>query len=402
MFRRVDNGPLSLMCQGPITNTLLTVDCCDNGPPLNGGTACYYVQLLDENGNSSPMTLINCVDTDPNTPLPVPVLAKITPVGIPSSPGMNLSWYCPPYGVERFEVRIASLHTQPNTNGLPNTNGSQLSAQLASTGASTSMKFTNEPFFFFITPRIGPGFGNGAQFQVPCNIELGKTYFVTVHALGKNGYPGDFSEFQSFVWTWPNPPLGPQVPWPALGPPTTSASFTAQASFLAPTNPPGSLQWNAPPGIGVLVGVADVGPGTTGGNPIHIQNPPTITFAYNPNSALQTDKHGTNIFPVAMYRYQVPNANFPVTSGDTIQVSPLMENIAYQFSNVDGRTNTLVQDPFVGVSTTSTNAIHNFLWLWLRDTQPQISGARYQYVLVRFKPNHEIDQLIPSSQVDVP
>src|SRR4029077_6174972 len=137
--------------------------------------------------------------------------------------------------------------------------------------------------------RIGPGFGNGAQFQVPCNIELGKTYFVTVHALGKNGYPGGFSEFKSFVWTWPNPPLGPQVPWPALGPPTTNANFTVQASYLAPTNPPGSLQWNAPSGVGVLVGFADVGPGNPGGNPIHIQIPPTITVAYDPNSALKTN-----------------------------------------------------------------------------------------------------------------
>src|SRR4029077_18606965 len=103
------------------------------------------------------------------------------------------------------------------------------------------------------------------------------------------------------------------------------------------------------------------------------------------------------------YRYQVPNANFPTTSGDTIQVSPLMENIAYQF--VPGApTNTLVQDPFVGVSTTLDNTSgHHFLWLWLRDTQPQISGARYQYVLVRFKPEtREIEQLIPSSLVDVP
>ncbi len=400
MYRRVDSGPLSLLCQGQITNTLATVDCCDNAPPLNGGTICFYVQLLDENGNPSPMALIKCLDTDPNTPLPVPLLAKITPAGTLGSPGMNLSWFCPPYGVERFELRIAGLPTPPNTNS------SQLSSQLASTGASASMSFTNEgkklvqPFFSFLTPRIGPGFGNnGAQFQVPCSIELGKTYFVTVRALGKNSSPGGFSQFESFVWTPTNPPLVPQVPWPALGPPTANASFTVQAFFLAPTNPPGPLQWYAPSGIGVLVGVGNVGLNEITINP----GPPRIYSAFDPNSALQTNQLGSNIFPVAMYRYQVPNANFLTTSGDTIQVSPLMENVAYQYiGGIGGGTNTLVQDPFVGVSTTLDNAGHHLLWLWLRDTQPQISGARYQYILVRFKANHEIDQLIPASLVDVP
>jgi hypothetical protein len=404
IYRRVDSGPLSLLCGGPVTNVLSTIDCCENGPPVNGGTICFYVQLLDENGNPSPMALIRCVDTDPHTALPVPTLAKITPAGNLGSPGMNLSWFCPPYGVERFELRIVGQPTQVNTNG------NQFSAQLAGTGTTAWMTYTNEslvvslPFCSFITPRTGPAFGNnGAQFQVPCNIEFGKTYIVAVRALGKNGYPGGFSQFESFFWSATNPPPeAPQVPWPALGPPGTNASFntnfTAQASFLTPASPLDSLRWNARPGLGVLVGVGDVGL-----NEIDVvQSPPLVRAAYDPNTALQTNQQGNAIFPLAMYRYQVPNANFPVTSGDTIQVSPLMENIAFQYLVTLGQTNTLIQDPFMGVSTT-TAGNHHLLWLWVRDTQPQISGARYQYVLVRFKPNtHEIDQLILSSQVDVP
>ena len=401
IYRRVDDGPLSLLCQGSVSNTLATIDCCENAPPVNGGTICFYVQLLDENGNPSPMTAIGCVDTDPNTPLPVPVLAKITPVGNLGSPGMNLSWFCPPYGVERFELRIAGLPTQPNTNAL------ELSSQLGSGGSSAWMTLTNEnvvvsyPFFSYVTPRTGPGFGNnGAQFQVPCNIEPGKTYFVAVRALGKNSYPGGFSQFEKFVWTPTNPPPpAPQVPWPALGPPPTNANFVAQAFFLTPASPNPSLKWNAPPGNGVLLGFGD-----TGFTEINLSpNPPRILAMYDPNLALQTNQFGNSIFPVAMYRYQVPNGNFPTTSGDTIQVSPLMENVAYQYLSMQFQpTNTLIQDPFIGVSTTVDNSGHHLLWLWLRDTQPQISGARYQYVLVRFKPNHEVDQLIPSSVVDVP
>jgi hypothetical protein len=148
----------------------------------------------------------------------------------------------------------------------------------------------------------------------------------------------------------------------------------------------------------VLVGVGDVGL-----NQIYaVQSPPQVLAAYDPNLALQTNQQGNSIFPLAMYRYQVPNVKFPVTSGDTIQVSPLMENVAFQYQASPAQTNTLIQDPFIGVSTTLAGN-HHLLWLWVRDTQPQISGARYQYVLVHFnKDTHEIDELIMSSQVDVP
>jgi hypothetical protein len=79
-----------------------------------------------------------------------------------------------------------------------------------------------------------------------------------------------------------------------------------------------------------------------------------------------------------------------------------MENIAYQQTTVVGQgTNTLILDPFVA-GTTLADTSFRYLWLWLEDTQPIISGARYQYVLVHFGPNHEVDQLIPSNPVDVP
>ena len=82
------------------------------------------------------------------------------------------------------------------------------------------------------------------------------------------------------------------------------------------------------------------------------------------------------------------------------QVSPLMEKIAYQWSGVPGQTtNTIIHDPFVAVSGLSDGSV----FLWLRDMQPQISGARYKYIVVRFNPTtREIDQLIPSNEVLVP
>jgi len=61
-----------------------------------------------------------------------------------------------------------------------------------------------------------------------------------------------------------------------------------------------------------------------------------------------------------------------------------------------------IQDPFVAVTGYQT-AGGNLIYLWIRDTQPQISGASFKYFLVHFDPvSHEIDQLIPSNAVEVP
>lgn len=326
IYRRVDDGPLTLLAQSGVTNpvTLATVTNYDNAAPLNGGTICYYVQLLDENGNPSPLTSLGCVDCAPSTPLPVPVLAKITPTGDASSPGMNLSWFCPPYGVERFEVLIGGAPSPPDTN-YPS-----LSAKLASEGESIPMVVTNAGngetllFYSFVTPRVGPAFGtNGADFALPCNIELGKTYFVAVRALGKRSYAGDLSGTEAFLWSPTNPPSFAQVPWPARGLPGTNANFPPLiACYLSPTSNPPSIYT----GTGVCIGSATLGAGVTVDNS---SGSTCISAFFDPNSAVSTNDQNEPLFPCVLYRYQVPNANFPTTSGDVIQVSPLMETIAY-------------------------------------------------------------------------
>jgi len=166
LYRRVDDGPLSLLCNGNITNILQLIQCFEDSPPVNGGTICYYLQLLDENGNPSPLTPLGCVDTAPTIALPAPVLAKITPIGTdPGSAGMKLSWFCPPYGVDRFEVRVGAVPTLPSAFAL--------SQGLAVTGVPpmsfTNNLGTNTPllYFAYVTSKVGPSFGNGgAEFTV--------------------------------------------------------------------------------------------------------------------------------------------------------------------------------------------------------------------------------------------
>lgn len=401
-YRRVDDGPLTLLAAGAVSN-LTDIAACDDNPPVNGGTICFYVQLLDVNGNPSPMTFLGCIDTAPVTQLPTPVLTKINPLGNdPSHAQMSLYWFCPPYGVDRFEVQMAARPTDPDTNLF------HISPQLLSAGAPPvpdtfvlkGIGYTNLPFYSFLTPKVGPAFGNnGAAFNVPGNVEIGKTYFVKVRAVSQHGDVGNWSVYQSFIWAPSNTPAL-QVPWPARPLPTTNANFFTAAFYLAPTNSDPFLAAQ-PSGNAVLVGFANIGVYQYSVG----QKPPIINGFFDPNTALETNKYGESIFPCALYRYQVPSALFPNVSGDIIQVSPLMENIAYQQVNKGGiavELYAVIHDPFVAVTGAVTGS-GNVVYLWIRDTQPQIEGASYKYILVHFdKTTHEIDQLIPSNAVQVP
>ena len=93
-----------------------------------------------------------------------------------------------------------------------------------------------------------------------------------------------------------------------------------------------------------------------------------------------------------------------------MQVSPLLENIAYELTNYcvmygQGRicyTNSLLRDSYVVYDRLMTNDNLHIFFMFVRDTQPVISGARYRYLLVRFKKNGEIAEVIPTEAMDVP
>jgi hypothetical protein len=97
-----------------------------------------------------------------------------------------------------------------------------------------------------------------------------------------------------------------------------------------------------------------------------------------------------------MYRYQVPNATFPRVSGDVVQVSPLMERIAYE--NFGGGIR--IHDRFIALEAPPAAGGGLPVKIYLVDTQPVIAGARYAYLLVRLAANREIDQVIQTNEVE--
>ena len=386
LYQRVDDGPLTLYGAGAVTNGLSSICIPNDSVPANPGTLCFYGQVLDVNGNASPLVRFGCLDIGTADQLPTPLLASISSSGDTNSPGMNLVWFCPPSGLDRFEVWIGVKQGSPPP---PQVLSSQLSFSnglifsQAVTNSSTNETYT---FYEYRTPHIGQSFGNGTpQFLVNPTIEIGRSYAVLVKAVGKHGGSGPASNIETFQWKKTNAP-GPKVPWPARPLPTTNTTFGGFAWFLAPSSSPPGLA-SPDNSVAVLIGACTLRESDVTG-----QRPIRLTAA-NPSLLVATNPAGASLFPVVLYRYQTPNVNFPTVSGDVIQVSPLMEKIAYGFSGIY----TYIYDPFITVTQQGLVG-----YIWLLDTQPQISGATYKYLIVRFGANREIEEIIPTNEVPVP
>ncbi len=118
-----------------------------------------------------------------------------------------------------------------------------------------------------------------------------------------------------------------------------------------------------------------------------------------PATYLYLNGNGDPILPVTMYRYQVPNAAVPDVSGSLIQVTPLLEEIA--FRNSSSYPGIELRDPFIALEWVP-GALGPHQDIYLLDTQPAITQASYRYLLVRFRPDHEIDKVLVTQPVTAP
>ncbi len=246
---------------------------------------------------------------------------------------------------------------------------------------------------------------------MPASIELGRTYTVFIRAVSRDGTVGESSNLEQLTWRPANTNLPIcTLPWPARGlPPVLSAAAYTntglpyggiRAGFLT-----GGLTAHYT-GAVVTVGGTILPQGSASAN----DRPPWLRVAVNPTDFLFTNAAGEKLFPLVLYRYQVPNSKFPKVSGDIVQVSPLLENIAHQITNVcilfgNQRicyTNSLLWDPYIVYDYLPLSDLTNWFFIHLKDTQPVISDARYRYLLVRFGRDGEIAEVIPTNEMEVP
>jgi hypothetical protein len=246
-------------------------------------------------------------------------------------------------------------------------------------------------FALYRTPKIGPAFGNGAMFEVTTNISLGIQYTVMVSAVGKSGAVGLPSNAESFSWAPPPAAVGPNVPWPPRPLPNLNVFHSHMLAFRLPNS--------VFPGVGIRIGEY---PRIY----LNFEKPSEISGLLkthiDPVTLLYTNKLGEALFPIAVYRVQLVSPRFPQVSGDLVQVTPLMEEIAYEFTvNANNVPQTVIHDPFVRAVPAGQASTVGEGEIYLLDTQPVIAEARYLYLVVRFAANGEILEVIPTNAVDV-
>jgi hypothetical protein len=402
LYRRVDGGPMTLIKQGPVTNDPPTeIQLQDPHPPANSAIVCYYVQCLDEHGNAGPLTQIDeCFRF--KLPSPKPLLSPLIADGTEAAPLMTVNWFCPPFGIERFEVYIAMADgSEVPFNPVVSTNLNAASmAQPTNKWVKLGGNWTKKKFYVYRTPRVGPQFGDGAFFQVQVKAELNRKYIVFIKPVGLDGEPdadSQNSKAEQFLWSAPVQ-QGPLVPWPER--PLPGVSTNAFPDYVGPVFINNTNATTNFVGVGLIVGATD--------RPSHRRDgtqPARISGNQDPMIYLANSQAGDSVFPLVVYRYQETNGYFPKVSGDIVQVSPMMERIAYNTVNdPQFGVNAFIYDPFIDVLSSSYFNVpgsegRNYIVLY--DTQPVVLGARYRYLLVRFGPDREIVEIIPTKTVDV-
>jgi hypothetical protein len=392
LYRRVDAGQLTLIKQGPANfDDVMSITIPDEAMPPNAGSICYYGQLFDEHGNASPMTLLgdDCIVVAGTTPLPTPMLAAPEIIGDETTPKMTVKWFCAPYGVERFNLYVSIDPAPPvQPASISSVLSTNVSPDPTNVVYTLDGKLKTNDFWIYRSPRVGPGFGSGASFDVDVSVIQGKKYTMFVTAVGKDDNEGPRSNVEEAEWS-PAVMVGPQVPWPARPLPTLNIHTT---NLVAVRLPPSIFD-----GLGVRIGWIFERVATKTDNN-------QTAFIYDPADPMKyvtTNTSGEHLFPVAMYRVQVVNTAYPAVSGDVVQVTPLMESIAYSNEVFGGVNGAMIRDPFIAIGPATAGTTFQPAPLYLLDTSPVLAGARYIYLLVRFDETKEIREVVFSSFVEV-
>lgn len=327
--------------------------------------------------------------------LPIPILRTINPTGSATgSPGMELEWFCTTPGVERFELAVAIDEGEvlPTFGSYALQEGRTNVMEVVVDGTTNTLNFG-----FYRTGRVGTTFGTpgSPKFELDSSILLNRDYTVMVRAIGVTGGEGGWSSVETFRWNTVATE-GPQVPWPARSMPLIQEALfhsKLQARYL---NPKPYFRFGGLGSVGVQIGeIPENLIGLKQGKAREIkletlENPMNYLFP-NASSPDQTT------LPFVLYRYQVASAVFPQVSGDVVQVSPMMETIAYG-TNVNNAAT--IYDPYVAVSREHDSGAWG---LFVLDTQPVVRYATYQYLLVRFdEKTKEMDRIIPAGTVMIP
>jgi hypothetical protein len=425
VFRSTDDGPLSMFAQGPGTYDPLwtnkIIEVADEVMPPSAARICYFVQLLDEHGNGSPMSLIECKYFKPAL-MPRPVLSEPIPAGVMDDPQVALTWFCPTAGVRQFEVKIHRVIPLGSTG--PSLSSPKLRPNAAYNTSSIFVGLKSSTLRFNeaqMTLPIGPNFGPGPQFTLTASVLPNVEYEIAVTPVDGQGEPSHEVTSESRRFTWTPPVVMANVPWPMRPlapvhefddvPLADGGNDRVKArrlySYDAGTD---TRTHDKRFPVGVSIGDFSRMKGFWGGDyNTSYPNVGTTNFyryrfyvapAHDPNELLvyhrnsnQPERNGEPLLPIVLYRQQVTNSTFTRVSGDIIQASPLVERIPWQFISP---ATVIIPDLSIGMDDIEPFPI------CVRDLQPVLQGATYRYWVVRFNDKREPVETIPAGDVTIP
>lgn len=389
VYRRVDQGDLTLWRQGLADEAEANeIVLSDGALPPNAGEVAYFGQLLDEHGNASELKLLG-THVAVAQPAPSPLLGPPEIAGTQSQPRMKIRWFCPPDGVDRFAVLLGvpfgaiPLSIDPDLANNSAPPGSKISLQNAT--PNNNGQFI--PYGAYLTPSLEAGFGPGPDYELSIPVTPGKIYYIQIRAIAKNG--GEYRHSKPYKFVWPSQDIdaltGPDVPWPARPLPEVRPVIDNRIQAIR-------VSTNDFNGLGVVIGEIPSEVTSLTGNLI---DPQDDFRSYLFNEGFQD---GNELFPIQLYRYQVASEAFPTPSGDLIQVTPVMTEIASAATAAERQN----RDPFIRIyragSAPDPSIPFNIVLL---DYQPAIRTASYAYVMVRYLPNGEIAAVHPIDPINV-
>lgn len=348
---------------------------CDSATPAVPATLCYYAQTFDADGNPSAIVRLGCVESLGTESMPKPDVTRAlvlpAPVQPPVTVPASVEWFCPPSGLERFEIAFV-----PPPPGAPDV------VFMVVPGAQ---EVIGTEYGLYVSPRIPAGFGSGGpEFAQAFGLLSAQSYRVRVRGLRSHIADNGTVSVAYGPWSDEFPvsqvqgvaAQGPQVPWPARPVPPIHPTLSPRAEYDIEEEL-GRVE------IGTIDEDQVVFPGTETA-PAQIRGTSLLPYL-------------TVTPPFVAYRHET-SAN---RRSEMTQISPLLRDFQVAVGGNAGNPILTVTDRFVIIKRRANEPAGPYR-IWLRDTQPVTRGKAYRYTLVRHHADLEIAEVLASNPATIP
>lgn len=441
IYRRVDFGEEELLATAENASTAydtaVEIRELDTSLPAHCRSVCYYYQGFDRHGNPGPRQRAGCLDfAEAVLALPVPDVVRLVrvPGSTGSNPGLTLSWFCPPEGVEAFEILVRKGGGDPPASLDDYSTAANLLEHQTSTAA-----WDDQQWAVYRTQRLSGLTQDAGVFSMSIGgIEVGAPYTFHVRSVGNSVVTGtevihqtsDPGKGDTASWEnagdLPSGPVSPNVPWPPraiagaidlANSRTLEVNGDLRPEFVNTKVGVGPSVWN---GAVVRIGEFDLAApvATTETSTFTRQSgQPGVRYVYSIPAAAAADWKDClftirnlpapsdpdimerTVLPCVVYRMNVNAAGQPI-SRNLIQCSPRIDEATAAIRLTGGVWK--IEDPHLHVGLPQlVDGLHRYP-LYIKDTQPVIHGDRYRYLLALFRSNGELETVLDLGILTIP